>query len=78
MGKEGAIEVEGRVVEQMRDATFKVEIVNQKTGKSHIIKAYIAGKLRKSSIRVLEGDTVKVELSPYDLTNGRIIWRIKG
>ena len=78
MGKEDAIIVEGRVVEVMRNASFKVEVVNAKSGKSHMVNAYLGGKLYKSNIKVLEGDSVKIELSPYDLTNGRIIWRNKG
>ena len=77
MPKDGAIEVEGRVVEVMRNAKFKVEITNAKTGRSHTIEAYLAGKLYKNNIKVLEGDVVKMELSPYDLTQGRIIWREK-
>ena len=77
MGKDGAIEVEGRVIEVMRNATFKVSITNAKTGRSHTIEAYLAGKLYKNNIKVLEGDVVKIELSPYDLTKGRIIWREK-
>ena len=77
MGKDGSIEVEGRVIEVMRNATFKVEVVNAKTGKSHLIEAYLAGKLYKNNIKVLEGDMVKIELSPYDLGKGRIIWREK-
>jgi len=78
MGKDGAIEVEGRVIEVMRNATFKVEITNAKTGRAHTIEAYLAGKLYKNNIKVLEGDIVKIELSPYDLTKGRIVWREKG
>ena len=78
MAKDGAIEVEGRVIEVMRNATFKVEITNAKTGGKHIIEAYLSGKLYKNNIKVLEGDTVKIELSPYDLTKGRITWRSKG
>lgn len=77
MPKDGAIEVEGRVTEVMRNATFKVEITNAKTGRSHGIEAYLAGKLYKNNIKVLEGDIVKIELSPYDLSRGRIIWREK-
>ena len=77
MGKDGAIEVEGRVVEVMRNANFKVEVVNARTGNSHIVTAYLSGKLYKNNIKILEGDTVKIELSPYDLSKGRIIWRSK-
>ena len=78
MAKDGAIEVEGRVIEVMRNATFKVEIVNAKSGNKHIVEAYLSGKLYKNNIKVLEGDSVKIELSPYDLTKGRITWRSKG
>lgn len=78
MGKDGAIEVEGRVIEVMRNATFKVEIKNARTGNTHIVEAYLSGKLYKNNIKVLEGDMVKIELSPYDLTKGRIVWRSKG
>ena len=77
MGKDGAIEVEGRVIEVMRNATFKVEIKNARTGNTHIVLAYLSGKLYKNNIKVLEGDTVKLEVSPYDLTQGRITWRAK-
>jgi len=78
VGKDGAIEVEGRVIEVMRNATFKVEIKNARTGNTHIVEAYLSGKLYKNNIKVLEGDMVKIELSPYDLTKGRIVWRSKG
>jgi len=78
MGKDGAIEVEGRVIEVMRNANFKVEIKNARTGNTHTVLAYLSGKLYKNNIKVLEGDMVKIELSPYDLTKGRIIWRSKG
>jgi len=77
MSKDGAIEVEGRVVEVLRNATFKVEVKNQKSGTIHIVTAYLAGKLYKNNIKVLEGDIVKIELSPYDLGRGRIVWRGK-
>lgn len=78
MSKEGVIEVEGKVIEVMRNATFKVEVVNQKSGKTHVVTAHLSGKLYKNNIKVLEGDVVKIELSPYDLTRGRITWRSKG
>lgn len=77
MAKDGAIEVEGRVIEVMRNATFRVEVKNARTGAIHIVEAYLSGKLYKNNIKVLEGDTVKIELSPYDLTKGRIVWRSK-
>ena len=72
MSKGDHIEVEGVVIEVMRNATFKVKIAG-----GHIVTAKISGKLYKNNIRVLENDTVKLALSPYDLTNGIIIWRSK-
>ena len=72
MSKEDVIETEGEVVEVLGNANFKVKIMN-----SHIITAYISGKLRTNKIKVLVGDKVKVEMSPYDLTKGRIVWRSK-
>jgi translation initiation factor IF-1 len=73
LSKEDGIEVEGKVIEVMRNAEFRVQLSN-----NHIIKAYLSGKLYKNNIKVLEGDFVKVEISPYDLTRGRITWRSKG
>ena len=72
MSKEDVIEVEGVVVEALPNTTFKVELEN-----GHQILAHISGKLRMNYIKILPGDKVKVELSPYDLTKGRIIWRAK-
>ena len=72
MSKSDVIEAEGEVVEVLVNTTFKVKIMN-----NHIITAYISGKLRENHIRVLLGDKVKVEMSPYDLTKGRIVWRDK-
>ena len=72
MSKEDVIEAEGRVVEVMPNATFKVQLAN-----GHIVIAYLSGKLRMNYIRILEGDKVTVEMSPYDLTKGRITWRSK-
>ena len=66
------IEVEGTVVEAMPNTTFQVDI-----GNGHTILAHISGKLRMNFIRILPGDKVTVEMSPYDLTRGRIIWRTK-
>ena len=66
------IEVEGTVVEAMPNTTFQVDI-----GNGHIIVAHISGKLRMNFIRILPGDKVTVEMSPYDLTRGRITWRTK-
>jgi translation initiation factor IF-1 len=73
MSRDDVIEVEGTVIEAMRNATFKVKLTN-----GHVITCYISGKLRMNYITILQGDTVKVEMSPYDLTKGRIVWRSKG
>ena len=72
MSKEEVIEVEGTVVDTLPNTTFKVELQN-----GHQILAHISGKLRMNYIKILPGDKVKVELSPYDLTRGRITWRAK-
>ena len=72
MSKEDVIEIEGVVVESLPNTTFKVELAN-----GHQILAHISGKLRMNYIKILPGDKVKVELSPYDLTKGRITWRAK-
>jgi len=72
MSKKDVIEVEGKVVEALPNAMFRVEIQN-----GHQILAHISGKLRMNYIRILPGDTVALELSPYDLTRGRITWRKK-
>ncbi|MBR6693402.1 MAG: translation initiation factor IF-1 [Clostridia bacterium] len=72
MSKEDMIELEGTVVEAMPNAMFKVEIQG-----GHVILAHISGKLRMNFIRILPGDKVTVEMSPYDLTRGRITWRSK-
>ncbi len=72
MAKEDVIEVEGTVTDSMPNAIFKVELEN-----GHEIIAHISGKLRQNYIRILPGDQVTVELSPYDLTRGRITWRGK-
>ena len=71
MSKSDMIEVEGTVVEAL-PTTFKVALQND-----HIITAHISGKLRMNNIRILPGDKVTMEMSPYDLTKGRIIWRSK-
>ncbi|MFQ5463469.1 MAG: translation initiation factor IF-1 [Phycisphaerae bacterium] len=73
MAKVGAIEVEGVVVAALPNATFRVEIDTD--GEKHHILAHISGKMRKYYIRILPGDTVLVEVSPYDLTRGRIVYR---
>ncbi|MGN0626848.1 MAG: translation initiation factor IF-1 [Oscillospiraceae bacterium] len=72
MSKEDVIEIEGTVVESLPNAQFKVELPN-----GHQILAHISGKLRMNFIRILPGDKVTVEMSPYDLTKGRITWRSK-
>ena len=73
MSKSDFIEFEGKVVEVLPNAMFKVELPNGK-----VILANISGKLRMNYIRILQGDYVTVEISPYDLTRGRITWRSKG
>ena len=70
MAKEDNIELEGLVVETLPNTTFKVKLEND-----HIITAHISGKMRKNYIRILTGDKGKVEMSPYDLTKGRITFR---
>ena len=72
MSKEDVIELEGTVVQTLPNTTFKVELEN-----GHQILAHISGKLRINYIKILPGDKVKVEVSPYDLTRGRITWRAK-
>jgi translation initiation factor IF-1 len=72
MSKEEAIEVEGTVVEPLPNAMFRVKLEN-----GHIVLAHISGKMRKFFIKILPGDKVTVELSPYDLTRGRITYRVK-
>lgn len=72
MSKSEVIEVEGKVIEKLPNATFLVELEN-----GHKIIAHISGKLRMNFIRIIPGDKVLIEMSPYDLTKGRIIWRDK-
>ncbi len=72
MSKEDVIEVEGVVSEALPNTLFKVKLEN-----GHEVLAHISGKLRMNYIKILPGDKVKVELSPYDLTKGRITWRAK-
>lgn len=72
MAKSDMIELEGTVVESLPNTTFRVDI-----GNGHIILAHISGKLRMNFIRILPGDRVTVQMSPYDLTRGRITWRSK-
>ena len=72
MAKEDVIEVEGTVIDSLPNTNFKVELEN-----GYVVLAHISGKLRMNYIKILPGDKVKVELSPYDLTKGRITWRAK-
>ena len=72
MAKDDVIELEGTVVESLPNTTFRVDI-----GNGHIILAHISGKLRMNFIRIRPGDKVTVQMSPYDLTRGRITWRSK-
>ena len=72
MSKADVIEVEGTVLEKLPTAMFKVELENK-----HVILAHSSGKLRMNFIRILPGDKVTIEMSPYDLSKGRIIWRDK-
>ena len=72
MSKADVIEVEGTVLEKLPNAMFKVVLENK-----HVVLAHISGKLRMNFIRILPGDKVTMELSPYDLSKGRIIWRDK-
>ena len=72
MAKQAAIEQDGTIVEALSNAQFRVELEN-----GHEIIAHISGKMRMHYIRILPGDKVTIELSPYDLSKGRIIWRDK-
>jgi len=72
MPKEDHIEMEGTVIETLPNTTFRVELENK-----HVVTAHISGRMRKNYIRILTGDTVTVQLTPYDLTKGRITFRSK-
>ncbi|HET7175830.1 MAG TPA: translation initiation factor IF-1 [Gammaproteobacteria bacterium] len=72
MAKEESIQMEGKVVETLPNTTFRVELDN-----GHVVLAHISGRMRKHYIRILTGDRVTVELTPYDLTKGRIVFRGK-
>ncbi|OIO39505.1 MAG: translation initiation factor IF-1 [Candidatus Omnitrophica bacterium CG1_02_49_16] len=72
MAKEEAVQVEGVVLESLPNAMFRVELSNH-----HLVLAHVSGKMRMNFIRILPGDKVMLELSPYDLTRGRIIYRVK-
>jgi len=73
MAKEDNIEFEGEVVDTLPNTTFRVKLEN-----GHIVTAHISGKMRKNYIRILTGDKVKVEMTPYDLTKGRVVYRERG
>jgi len=72
LSKDDVIEVDGKVIEKLPNAKFQVQLEN-----GHIILAHISGKLRTNYIRIIPGDKVLIEMSPYDLTKGRIVWRDK-
>mgnify|MGYP003511278822 FL=1 len=72
MSKQDLIEVEGKVLEALPNAMFKVELEN-----GHVVLAHVSGKIRMNFIRILPGDKVTIELTPYDLTRGRITYRFK-
>ncbi len=72
MAKEELIETEGKVIETLPNAMFRVELDN-----GHVVLAHVSGKMRMNFIRILPGDKVKLELSPYDLSRGRITFRVK-
>ena len=72
MAKEELIETEGKIIEALPNAMFRVQLEN-----GHIVLAHVSGKMRMNFIRILPGDKVMLELSPYDLTRGRIIYRVK-
>jgi len=72
MAKEDNIEMQGTIVETLPNTTFRVELEN-----GHIVTAHISGKMRKNYIRILTGDTVTVQLTPYDLSKGRIVYRAR-
>ena len=72
MAKQSAIEQDGSIIEALSNAMFRVELDN-----GHVVTAHISGKMRKNYIRILTGDQVRVELTPYDLTKGRITYRAR-
>lgn len=71
MAKQGVIEVEGMIIETLPNTVFEVELDN-----GHIVMAHISGKMRMNNIRLMTGDRVKMEMSPYDLSKARIVYRI--
>lgn len=72
MAKQGVIEVEGIIIETLPNTVFEVELEN-----GHIVMAHISGKMRMNNIRLMTGDRVKIEMSPYDLSKARIVYRVK-
>jgi len=72
LAKEEHIEMEGKVIETLPNTRFRVELDN-----GHVVMAHISGKMRKHYIRILTGDRVTVEITPYDLTKGRIVYRVR-
>ncbi len=72
MSKEDSLEMDGTVIETLPNTMFRVQLEN-----GHIVTAHISGKMRKHYIRILTGDNVKVEMTPYDLTKGRITYRVR-
>lgn len=72
MAKEEAIQMDGKVIETLPNTMFRVELEN-----GHVVTAHISGRMRKHYIRIMTGDTVTVELTPYDLEKGRIVYRAK-
>ena len=72
MAKEDQIEMEGEIIDTLPNTTFRVQLEN-----GHVVTAHISGKMRKNYIRILTGDKVTVEMTPYDLTKGRIIYRAR-
>ncbi len=76
--KEPAMELDGIVLEALPNAQFKVEVQIDNKGSTHVVTAHPSGKIRKNNIRIIVGDSVRVEVTPYDLTKGRIVWRTKG
>jgi translation initiation factor IF-1 len=75
LAKENSIKLEGEVLDSLPNATFKVAVVNEDSKSNHIVLCHLCGKMRQNFIRVVSGDSVEIEISPYDLTKGRIVKR---